>query len=319
MVAGDLSDLAVPPTIHALLAARLDQLDRDERQVLEAAAVVGQRFAEDAVDELVPHLSADEVELQLAALVRKQLVHAQPSGVDGSQSYRFSHILIRDAAYQGILKRARATLHQRFVAWADRVNRLRNRESEYEEILGYHLEQAHRYLSELGPLDEHGRALGRRAADRLASPGRRAFTRGDMPAAANLLRRAAALLPTNDRERLELLPSLGEALGEIGEFAWAEVFLDEAVAGAGEIGEPPLVASADLARLLVASHGTEGWSQDEVVRRAEAAIPVFREGGDDAGLALAYRLLAWARGTACRYGDATAAAERAIEHAEPCG
>jgi class 3 adenylate cyclase/tetratricopeptide (TPR) repeat protein len=316
---GDLADLAVPPTIQALLAARLDQLDREERQVLEAAAVVGQRFAEDAVDELVPHLGADVVELQIEALVRKQLVRAQPTGVDGSQSYRFSHILIRDAAYQGILKRARATLHQRFVAWADRVNRQRNRESEYEEILGYHLEQAHRYLSELGPLDDHGRALGRRAADRLASPGRRAFTRGDMPAAANLLRRAAALLPTNDRMRLELLPSLGEALGEIGEFAWAEVFLDEAIAGAGEIGEPSLLASADLARLLVASHGTEGWSQDEVVRRAETAIPVFREGGDDAGLALAYRLLAWAHGTACRYGDATAAAERAIEHATRAG
>ena len=319
VVDGDLSDLAVPPTIHALLAARLDQLDPNERQVLEAAAVVGQRFAEDAVDELVPHLTADEVELQLAALVHKQLVRAQPQGLDGSQTYRFSHILIRDAAYQGILKRARATLHQRFVAWADRVNKLRGRESEYEEILGYHLEQAHRYLTELGPLDEHGRALGRRAADRLASPGRRAFTRGDMPAAANLLRRAATLLPTHDRERLELLPSLGEALGETGEFAWAEVFLDEAVAGAGEIGDAPLLARADLARLLVASHGTEGWSEDEVVRRAEAAIPVFREGSDDAGLALSYRLLAWAQGTACRYGDATASAERAIEHASRAG
>ena len=97
--------------------------------------------------------------------------------------YRFHHVLIRDAAYNGLLKRARATFHERFVDWADRVNRERGREAEFEEILGYHLEQAHRYLAELGPLDEHGLQLGQRAAERLASAGRRAFARGDMPAA----------------------------------------------------------------------------------------------------------------------------------------
>jgi len=317
--AGDLSSLTVPPTIQALLAARLDQLDREERIVLEAAAVVGQRFAEDALEELVPHLDADEVAKHLAALIRKQLVRAQPPGADAGRSYRFNHILIRDAAYQGILKRARATLHQRFVVWADRTNRVRHREGEYEEILGYHLEQAHTYLSELGPLDEHGRALGRNGAARLASPGRRAFARGDMPAAANLLRRAAALLPEQDQGRLELLPSLGEALGETGEFAWAEVFLDEAVEGADAIGEPTLLASAELARLSVGSHAADGWSQDEVVQRAEHSIPLFAAAEDHAGLAQAYRLLAWARGTACRYGDAAAAAERAIEHARLAG
>jgi class 3 adenylate cyclase/tetratricopeptide (TPR) repeat protein len=319
VAAGDLSNLSIPPTIQALLAARLDQLEREERLVLEAASVVGQRFAQDAVQELVPDLAPGEVATHLAVLVRKQFVRPQEADVDGERSFRFQHILVRDAAYQGILKRARATLHQRFVDWADRVNRLRDRESEFEEILGYHLEQAHGYLSELGPLDDHGRSLGVLAAERLSPPGRRAFARGDMSAAANLLRRAAMLLPTNDRRRLELLPSLGEALGEIGEFAWAEVFLDEAVEGARAIGEPTLLASAELVRLLVGSHSKDGWSQDEVVRRAELSIPVFEAAGDDAGLAQAYRLLAWARGTACRYGDAATAAEQAVEHARLAG
>ena len=319
VAAGDLSRLSVPPTIQALLAARLDQLEHEERLVLEAAAVVGQRFAQDAVQELVPDLAAKDVAAHLAALRRKQLVRPQRSDVHGARTFRFHHILVRDAAYQGILKRSRATLHERFVAWADRVNRLRDRESEFEEILGYHLEQAHGYLSELGPLDDHGRELGMRAAERLASPGRRAFARGDMPAAANLLRRAAALLPAHDRRRLELLPSLGEALGEIGEFAWAEVFLDEAVQGSGATGEPTLLARAELVRLLVGSHSKDGWSQDEVVRRAEVSIPVFEAAGDDAGLAQAYRLLAWAHGTACRYDAAAAAAERAVEHARLAG
>jgi class 3 adenylate cyclase/tetratricopeptide (TPR) repeat protein len=315
VAAGDLLSLSVPPTIHALLASRIDQLEHGERLVLEAASVIGQIFPQDAVEELVRDGAGDGVAAHLATLVQKQLIRPEGSGRDQAEVFRFHHILVRDAAYQGVLKRARAILHERFVGWADRVNRLRDRESEYEEILGYHLEQAHRYLSELAPLDEHGRSLGARAADRLSSAGRKAFARGDMPAAANLLRRAATMLPSEDMRRLELLPSLGEALGEIGEFAWAEVFLDEAVEGARASDEPTLLASAELVRLLVRSHSTDAWSQDEVVRQAQRSIPVFEDEGDDAGLAHAYRLLAWARGTACRYGDAAAAAERAVEHA----
>src|SRR5439155_19320405 len=160
--------------------------------------------------------------------------------------------LIRDAAYQGLLKRTRATLHERFVDWADRVNRDRDRAAEFEEIFGYHLEQAHRYLSELGPLDDHGRALGVRAAERLGSAGRRAFARADMSAAANLLRRAAALLPADHPTRLGLLPNLGEALMEIGEFPWAILYLDEAVELTRD--NPRLHADAIFTRLLARHH-----------------------------------------------------------------
>ena len=128
----------------------------------------------------------------LASLEQKHLVREDASRLASGRAYRFYHLLIRDAAYTGILKRARVALHERFVEWAERVNRDRHRETEYEEILGYHLEQAHGYLADLGPLDDHGRELGVRAATRLASAGRRAFQRGDMPAAANLLRRGGS-------------------------------------------------------------------------------------------------------------------------------
>ena len=83
----------------------------------------------------------------------------------------------------------------------------RDRGAEFEEILGYHLEQAWTYLSELGPLDDRGRAIGEDGARRLASAGRRAFARGDVPAAANLLGRAAALLPADHPERLGSCPT----------------------------------------------------------------------------------------------------------------
>ena len=64
--------------------------------------------------------------------------------------YRFGHQIIRDTAYGSLLKRVRAQLHERFVTWAERVNQERGRELEFEEILGYHLEQAYRYRTELG-------------------------------------------------------------------------------------------------------------------------------------------------------------------------
>ena len=76
---------------------------------------------------------------------------------------------MRDTVYNGLLKRARAQLHIDFVRWADKVNAERDRALEFEEILGYHLEQAHRYLSELGPLDEAGVAIGVDAAQRLSA------------------------------------------------------------------------------------------------------------------------------------------------------
>ena len=77
---------------------------------------------------------------------------------------------MRDTVYNGLLKRTRANLHLGFVRWADKVNAERDRALEFEEILGYHLEQAYRYLGELGPLDEAGVAIGTRCG---AAPGER--------------------------------------------------------------------------------------------------------------------------------------------------
>jgi class 3 adenylate cyclase/tetratricopeptide (TPR) repeat protein len=316
--AGDLASIAVPPSLDALLAARLDGLPSSERTVLEAASVIGQIFQREAVEELVAADGdgRDGVEASLAGLVRKQLVRPDQAAFASEQGFRFQHILVRDAAYRGLLKRARATLHQRFVDWADRVNRERVRESEYEEILGYHLEQAYRYLSELGPLDEHGREVGARAAERLGTTGRRAFARGDMPAAANLLRRAVTLLPDDSLERLTLLPDLGEAFMAIAEFAWAETFLDEAIGQAERTGRSGLAASARLLRVRVRSHSAAPEdSTAQVVEEAERGLPLLEAAADHVELARALRMVAWAQGTACRYGEAAAAAQQAMEHA----
>jgi len=319
--AGDLSELSVPPTIQALIGARLDLLTREERAVIEPASVIGFQFPHAALEELVPDAIRGSVHLHLASLSRKQLIRVDAAApTESGGIYRFHHILIRDAAYQTLLKRTRATLHERFVGWAERVNRDRDRETEWEEILGFHLEQAHQYLAELGPLDAHGSELGVRASERLSSAGRKAFARNDMAAAANLLRRAVQLLPEHDPQRLRLLPPLGEALIGIGELAWAELFLDEAAAAAAENADEQLHAEATLVRLLLQRYTQEldRWTTT-VLAEASRAIEIFEPTGDHRRLANAWRFLMNAHAVAYRFGELSAAAERAAEHARLAG
>jgi class 3 adenylate cyclase/tetratricopeptide (TPR) repeat protein len=316
---GDLSELAIPGTIQALLSARLDLLSAQERAVIEPASVIGLVFEQPAVEELAPEPVQPEVGAHLRAMTQKQLLQAEAATAAGD--YGFQHILIRDAAYQGILKRSRAGLHERFVDWAERINRERQREAEFDEILGYHLEQARAYLSELGPLDEHGLELGRRSAGHLGAAGERAFARGDMGAAANLLRRAASLLPEQAPERLALLPHLGEAMMETGEFAWAELFLDEAVVGAERLGDERLRADALLVRLLARHHVANdlgAWGA-EVERTTEELLPRLVELDAHAQLATAWRMVAWVHAPFCRWEAAAAAQQRALEHARLAG
>jgi class 3 adenylate cyclase/tetratricopeptide (TPR) repeat protein len=315
---GVVDRVSVPPTIQALLAARLDYLEPEERAVIEPAAVIGHLFVRGAVE----HLTADGVRptvgAKLHALTDKQFIHEDRSRPAEEEAFRFHHILIRDTTYEGILKRARATLHERFVEWADGVNR--EGAVEYEEILGYHLEQAHRYLSELGPLDEHGRAVGADAARRLAAAARRAFARGDVTAAANLFGRAAGVMPEEAAARLELLPEYGEALLQSGRFPEAEAILDEAIRLGDETGRPSVTAHASLVRLVVRLRaGTpESWRAQAAETVAEA-MAIFDETDDHAGLAKGWRLLAWTHGTACNFGAAADASMQALEHARLAG
>jgi class 3 adenylate cyclase/tetratricopeptide (TPR) repeat protein len=306
---------SLPPTIDALLSARLDSLNGHERSIVECASVIGLVFAHAAVHELVPEAVQPTLNDHLASLEAKRLIHRDLRSQD--LAWKFDHALIRDAAYGALLKRSRATLHERFADWAEGLNRDRDRETEFEEILGYHLEQAHDYLAELGPLDDRGRELGARGATRLGSAGRRAFARGDMSAASNLLRRAASLLDVEDLRRLELLPELGEALMETGEFAWAEVFLDQAVEGARAHDRTQLEADAILTRLLVRHHAAsdlEAW-RNEVDAETQRLIPILEREAADYELAKAWRMVAFVHGSVCRWEQVAAAQQRALEHA----
>ncbi len=314
----DLGELSVPPSINALLAARIDHLPRLERSVVDPASVVGVVFAEATVEELAAEAVKPSVRGNLVRLADKQLVRPNDDS-DESGAYRFNHILIRDAAYEGLLKETRASLHERVAEWTERLAEEQRREAEFEEILGYHLEQAHRYLGELGPLDDHGRTLGIRAAAHLGAAGRRAFQRSDMQAATNLLGRSIELLPGRSADRAGLLLDLAEALTSIGELPRALEALDDAVSTADELSDEPLAAEASLVRLFVRAFATDaGWGS-EILPEVDRAMSVLETAERHAGLAKGWRLLGAIHGTACRFGDAADAVQQGIVHSRLAG
>jgi class 3 adenylate cyclase/tetratricopeptide (TPR) repeat protein len=298
-------ELAVPHTIQALLAARLDHLEPAERSLLEAAAVIGKEFWRDALLRLAPDDPAVSATLQ--RLVRRRLIRPGRSSLPGEDAFRFAHMLVRDAAYQGIAKKTRADLHERFAHW------LESGKSPYLEIIGYHLEQAYRYRSELGMADDALRALGDRAGTHLERAGRRAFLRGDARAAVNLIGRARGLLIDPDEQLVASLP-LADALEHTGELGEARALLGETILEAEGRGDRRIewlarIGDARIGILLAPDPNDRG---EEI---ADQALGVFEELGDDLGIARALTLAGDVLFTGCRYDEAARRLARAVVHA----
>src|SRR5262249_7448587 len=131
----DLASVSVPSTIRSLLASRLDSLPEDERGVLELASVIGQEFWREAIAAIAPGEISGHGLSVLGALVRKELIVPVRSTVIEGDSFRFRHILIRDAAYESLAKAERAELHERFASWLESA--FSDRLTEVEEIVGY--------------------------------------------------------------------------------------------------------------------------------------------------------------------------------------
>ncbi|HKC76877.1 MAG TPA: hypothetical protein VKB70_00675, partial [Gaiellaceae bacterium] len=301
------TQVEVPPTIQALLAARLDQLDPAERSVLEHGAVEGRVFHRGAVAALG---DADgEVDRRLVALVRKELVRPDRAQLAGDDAYRFRHLLIRDAAYEALPKAARADLHHRFADWLQEHGQSL---VELDEIVGYHLEQAARYHQELGRSDVE---LADQAASRLATAGRTADERGDTRAARSLFERALALRQHVD---VNLVVNFA-ACTVVTDIQTGVDALDEAADAAEKAGD---AAGAALARAMATRLRLETGeaSAAEVERLARAALPLLEAAGDEAGLARGWHILASALiKTRCRYDEVEQASEQALLHEKLAG
>jgi predicted ATPase len=154
----DLAHVPVPATISALLAARLDRVDAEERAVLERASVAGQVFDRRAVEALSPEPARPAVGPQLATLTRRELIRRDTTdgvedGAGPAETFRFRHLLIRDVTYEALPKRRRAELHERLAGWLERG--ADDQVPEQGEIVGHHLEQAYRYRAQLGRIGPH--------------------------------------------------------------------------------------------------------------------------------------------------------------------
>jgi len=310
-VARDVEELPIPPSISALLAARLDRLDPGEKVVLQCASVIGKEFWWSAVADLAPEDLRGRVSAHLHALVRRRLVFpAESTSFVTEDSFRFGHILVRDAAYATLPKAQRADLHARFADWLDR------RRSP-EEIRGHHLDQAYRARCDLGMVDEETALLGERAGAVIASAGQRAFAREDMRAAARLLTRAVELLPEGGARR-EALRDLSAALWVVGEHQRADAVLEDALERAVNADDRRIEWYARLERAGRRDTRAEA-PAEELESVARDAIPVFEELQDDLGLARAWRRIAYAAERRCSFAAASEASERALVHVKRAG
>ncbi len=300
--------MTVPPTIQALLQARLDRLGDEERAVIERGSVEGEVFHQRAVMQLAPDQVRSGVPQQLLALVRKQLIRRSAGTLPDDEAFRFRHLLIRDAAYDGLPKATRADLHERFALWLEEHVTL----VEQDEIVGYHLEQAVRYRKELGT-DQTDLAAS--AAASLQRASRAAHARGDLLAADNLARRAADLLPAGHPERLRILPSLVQLAIASGRFTAA----DEAIAELAAADEPGPQAYAVVFHFELQMTRGELDDLEDVRSRVDEAAETFAALEDEQGLALAERMLGGTYWMECRAEAASAANDRARTHAERAG
>jgi class 3 adenylate cyclase/tetratricopeptide (TPR) repeat protein len=302
-------NVVVPPTIQALLAARLDQLDPSERGVLERGSVEGKIFHRGGVEALGPEET--DVPAKLMALVRKELVRPDRTQLPGDDAFRFRHLLIRDAAYDSLPKSARAELHERFAAWLEGHG---SELIELDEILGYHLEQGHRYRVELGFGGPETEALAQRAAQRLATAAERAALRQDTSAALALYERTLALAPDDPFafEREQRLIRLRTDAGDIaGALRQADALIDR------------VQREEDRARELRARlghahirHLAEPVPSEELRPLVEEALEVFAASEDDAGLVDAWSAATRLEHGALRWRGVRRAVEQMAEHAQ---
>ncbi|MCX4993671.1 adenylate/guanylate cyclase domain-containing protein [Streptomyces sp. NBC_00568] len=272
----------LPPTVQALLAARVGALERAERDALDLASVVGREFALEELADLAAAAvhgggAAEAVRPAVRRLTRRRLVEPARHRAGGTL-FRFSSGLVQEVVYQAMAKRIRAERHE---SAAD----LLAARGGGDALTGIHLERAHGYRTELGLSDARTDDLRRRAASHLAAAGAEALTHADLSRAEDLLTRATALADPLEPPWPDAARRLAEARlcrGGSGEEACS--LLRQALAAATASGDR---ISAAHARLLLASACPGGGPGEEPADAADAVLPVFEATGEALGLARA--------------------------------
>lgn len=280
-------ELAIPPSLQSLLAARLDRLGPAERDLLRCASVAGVNFSREVLTALVPTEASPFLDRHLEVLQYKELIRPSSRRFLGEPAFAFRHVLIREAAYRSVGRLVRSQLHERLARWLERE---RSEAADLQEITGYHLEQACEERRHLGLDDEHIQTLALDAGERLAGAGLQAFAKFDAAAAEDLLSRAALLLPPNHRQKPEVNSRLAEAHTVMGRHRAADAVLAELAEKTEDVRLGRFVR-IERARIRLAI-GPDPTSLDSVREEATLILETSEQAEDQAGMAQAFFLLA---------------------------
>jgi class 3 adenylate cyclase/tetratricopeptide (TPR) repeat protein len=305
--------ISVPPTVKALLAARLDRLPEPTRAVVERGAVIGRIFETLALSQIAPEPLRASLTGHLVTLVRREFIRPARPDIGSGDAYAFRHVLIRDAAYDALPKRDRADLHERI---ADRLEELGGSElSQFQELVAHHLEQAHRYRVDLGETDERTRSLASRAAEHLTAIGDRSFEAGALARSLTMYRRALEL--AGDAPSAMLLLNAGDAMMRAADMKGVEL-LAAAVTVAAASGDDQVAALADS---IDAMHqvGTRRVGVQQGVTRIRRAVATLERAGDQAALARAKGGLFFCLWGVGHVGETERVAFEVVEHWRAAG
>jgi len=283
-----LDEIPLPGTLQHLLTTRLSSLTEIQRKALEHASIFGRNFWEGGLSSLGTNPSSE----LLVGLERRGFIETQPvSSFAGKREWRFHHNLMRDVAYENILKKKRPSLHKEAAAWLESQAQLADRLEEFAGVLGDHCERA-------GELSE--------AADWYLRAGERAWSQGAVLESKEFYDHTVDLLPPNDRERLwRVLLNRDEVFGLLGEVekrrADEELLLKLAI----EFDDPGRLAEAYYRRGVFLQ--SSGDNRLALIAFEEALERARQAGNFD----LEMTMLAWCVHCQSRLGELPAAAQRA--------
>ena len=280
LVLAEGAEVPFPEGIQALIAARLDTLPAERKQLLQDAAVIGKVFwagAVAAMGELDPGLVGDA----LHELARKELVRpARASSMEGEAEYSFFHILVRDVAYSQIPRAGRVAKHRRAASWIESI--AGERAEDHAEILAYHYTAA-LDAARAGGQTTEAEELVALALRFLILAGDRALGLDTARAEANYAK-ALDLSPPGHPERADVLVRWADAVRQAGGDANAARALEEAIALFKDRGDALGAANAltILANVL--------WSQGDSRNRqtADEAVALLESEPPGPGLVAAY-------------------------------
>ena len=257
-----LKSLRIPPTLTAVLQARLDLLPTGSRQTLQEASVVGRIFW----DVLLQAISKDGrlPDGHLALLCNQRVIRSEAvSQFEGSKEYSIIHALFQDMVYETVLKEKRRSIHAGVAQWLAKAAEASGREGEYAALIARHYFLAREKAA---------------AADWSTLAGERAVAQGAFPEALQFFNQALDMLQPDDLERRwRALLGRDEVLGVLGEGAGRQADDAALLDLARQMGDDSRLAEAYTRQGYYVAHTGD---ERTAIQAYDAALQAARRAGD---------------------------------------